>query len=361
MGEKVGLTNCVFEKLCSSENTIFIVFSANTAIAKKEAVCWKNRKFLKNSGLFLNMAKRCFCLFFSGFNVIVVCFFVSGKVAQVLKMLVLFSQFWGFCLFGFRRFRCFCASCCCFLLSRFCFFVALFFLLLDCFWCCSCFVYVVLCFFLFFFLFFCYCFCSFFGGFKGQVRLPKGPPHLALNPPHFFAVSFFFFLEGLRVRSGSPKGHLTCALNPPILFCLFLCFVCFPFFASNRKKTCFPPEKGILVYFSGSPFVSLLPFFGLPLFHFLFLCLSLVLLFLPSFLFLMSISVSCFMFLSCLHFISRCSFVFVFLLVVLFVFNHSIVYVSFASCFVVVVFWAFVALVFVIFWILATYQQTSLK
>ena len=30
----------------------------------------------------------------------------------------------------------------------------------------------------FFFLFF-------FGGFHGQVRWPKGPPHLALNPPYF--------------------------------------------------------------------------------------------------------------------------------------------------------------------------------
>ena len=63
-------------------------------------------------------------------------------------------------------------------------------------------------------MFFC-----FFGGFKGQVRWPKGPPHLALNPPYFlfyfyvFMFLFFvvfvfvflvfvflFFLEGLRVR-----------------------------------------------------------------------------------------------------------------------------------------------------------------
>ena len=52
----------------------------------------------------------------------------------------------------------------------------------------------------------------FFGGFKGQVRWPEGPPHLALNPPYFFFFDFFvflfflfcffvgFFLEGLRVR-----------------------------------------------------------------------------------------------------------------------------------------------------------------
>ena len=78
---------------------------------------------------------------------------------------------------------------------------------------------------LFFFSFFCLfvIFCLFFfggfffGGFKGQVRWPKGPPHLALNPPYFFfcfcflffVLFFLFFLEGLRVRLGGPKGHLT--------------------------------------------------------------------------------------------------------------------------------------------------------
>ena len=43
-------------------------------------------------------------------------------------------------------------------------------------------------FFLFFWAFFV-CFVLlvfFFGGFKGQVRWPEGPPHLALNPPYFF-------------------------------------------------------------------------------------------------------------------------------------------------------------------------------
>ena len=81
-------------------------------------------------------------------------------------------------------------------------------------------------FFLFVFFFFCFClffcFCVlFFGGFKGQVRWPEGPPHLALNPPSFFFFCFFlffcffvfflvvFFWEGLRVRWGGPKGHLT--------------------------------------------------------------------------------------------------------------------------------------------------------
>ena len=60
------------------------------------------------------------------------------------------------------------------------------------------------------FVFFCFFFVLFFGGFKGQVRWPKGPPHLALNPPYFFVFVFcvvffgFVFLEGLR-----GKGHLT--------------------------------------------------------------------------------------------------------------------------------------------------------
>ena len=36
MGEKVGFTNCVFEKLCFTENTSFIVFSANTAFQKQK-------------------------------------------------------------------------------------------------------------------------------------------------------------------------------------------------------------------------------------------------------------------------------------------------------------------------------------
>ena len=77
-----------------------------------------------------------------------------------------------------------------------------------------------------FFVCFCLCFC---GGLTGQVRWPKGPPHLALNPAY---VSFCCFL-------------------------LFLCgFDLFPFFAFNRKP-CFPLKKSISDYFSVSPFVFL--------------------------------------------------------------------------------------------------------
>ena len=52
MVEKVGFTNCVFEKLCFPENTIFIVFSAKHSFQKPKLYVEKNRKFMKNSGLF---------------------------------------------------------------------------------------------------------------------------------------------------------------------------------------------------------------------------------------------------------------------------------------------------------------------
>ena len=87
-------------------------------------------------------------------------------------------------------------------------------------------------FFTFSFIFFCFfcCFLFFFGGFKGQVRWPEGPPQLALNPPYLLFVFVVF---------------------------LFLFFLFFPFLSllSNTKKTCFS-EKGIFVYFWVSAFVS---------------------------------------------------------------------------------------------------------
>ena len=137
---------------------------------------------------------------FLRFNIKRFVFGVSGIVSKVLKCLVFFPSFLGFsgvahcCSSWFGRFRCFCVSCVCFsFLCCFCF----------CFLCfvlgfvvgCCCFVFFVV----------------FFGGFKGQVRWPEGPPHLALNPPYFlfclvffplFCFLFFLFvtLEGLRVR-----------------------------------------------------------------------------------------------------------------------------------------------------------------
>ena len=63
----------------------------------------------------------------------------------------------------------------------------------------SSFVFVFFCFLLLFFV--CFCFVCFLGGFTGQVRWPKGPPHLALSPPYFICfvflfvfVCFFFFV-----------------------------------------------------------------------------------------------------------------------------------------------------------------------
>ena len=109
------------------------------------------------------------------------------------------------------------------------------------------------CFLLFFcFVYFVFVFVLFlFGGFKGQVRWPKGPPHLALNPPYFFVFCFFFvffvlfFFGGFKGQVRWPKGPPHLALNPPYFlffffgFCFFslLCFLCF----SIDKKTCFSP------------------------------------------------------------------------------------------------------------------------
>ena len=115
--------------------------------------------------------------------------------------------------------------------------------------------------FLFFVLFF---FC---GGFKGQVRWPKGPPRLALNPPYLLFLFLFFV---------------------PFLSLLLI------------EKPCFLPKKGIFCLFSVCLFLSPLTFFGLPLFLFLFLCLSLALVILSSFLsffwFLVFVSFSFFFF-----------------------------------------------------------------
>ena len=159
------------------------------------------------------------------FEVLVLLWFVFGVfgiVPGVLKMFV-FPSFWGFsgvassCLFlgleGLGVFVFLCVSCVCFwclCCFCFCFVCFVFVLLLDCFWCwflvCFCFCFSVF----FFFLFFCSCFFlfllfllfCFFGRFKGQVRWPKGPPHLALNPPYFlflFFVLFFVVLFFWRV------------------------------------------------------------------------------------------------------------------------------------------------------------------
>ena len=124
---------------------------------------------------------------------------------------------------------------------------------------------------IFLLLFFFFCF-VFFGGFKGQVRWPKGPPHLALNPPYFL----FFFLV--------------------FVFLSLLCFLCF----FNRQKTCFPPRKGhfLLLIFNVSLSFSLNLFWPPP--------------------FSVSLSLSL-----------CCSFLFSFLLVFFFAFFLFLVFISF--------------------------------
>ena len=92
---------------------------------------------MKNSGLFLNMAKWCFLGLF--FEVLVLLWFVFGVfgiVPGVLKMLVFFpflGAFLGWLLlvyFWVGRFRCFCVSC----------------VSCVCFWCLCCFCFCFVCF-----------------------------------------------------------------------------------------------------------------------------------------------------------------------------------------------------------------------
>ena len=63
--------------------------------------------------------------------------------------------------------------------------------------------------------------------FKGQVKWPKGPPHLALNPPYFLFVFFVFFFLGFSFLVLNRK-----ALLPPLkraFLCIFLCLPLFLF------------------------------------------------------------------------------------------------------------------------------------
>ena len=221
MAEKVGFTNCVFVKLCFPENTIFIVFSAKHSFSKTKTVCWKNRKFMKNSGLFWTWQNGVLGVcFFVGFNVKKVFWCVWYCFTKVLKILV-FPVLGGFsgvdhcCSSGFGRFRCFCVSGVCFsFLSGVCF----------CFVCfvlglvvgCCCFVFLV---------FFLVVLCCFVGSGEVARRATSLGPKPSLFYLFWFCFCFslvlfyffvffcflfvLFFLEGLRVRWGGPKGHLT--------------------------------------------------------------------------------------------------------------------------------------------------------
>ena len=118
------------------------------------------------------------------------------------------------------------------------------------------------------------------------MRWPEGPPHLALNPPYLFFCFCFCFI----FMFFGPLTFLICFS----LFFVFCFFCSFSFFVFNRK-TLFPSQKGIFGLFLSVSLSFSIAFFGLPLFHFFFLCLSLFLSFLPSFLsFFYFLLVSCF-------------------------------------------------------------------
>ena len=99
--------------------------------------------------------------------------------------------------------------------------------------------------FCFLFFVFSFCFVFYFGGFKDQVRWPKGPPHLALNPPNLFVFCFFGFVV--------------------VPFLSLLC---------NTKKPWFPPRKGHYLFIFECLSLFLLSFFWPPPFS-IFLSLSL--------------------------------------------------------------------------------------
>ena len=127
-------------------------------------------------------------------------------------------------------------------------------------------------------VFFLVCFWFlFFGGFKGEVRWPKGPPQLTLNPLCLFCFVLFLFcfclfcfscwvlcvllflvllsLEGFQGQLRWPFGppHLT------LKSCLVVLVVCFRL-CWNEQKTLFPPWK---VFFPSFVFClsSLFPLF----------------------------------------------------------------------------------------------------
>ena len=174
---------------------------------------------MKNSGLFLNMAK-CFFWGFVFCKVLMLkgLFLVCLALFQKCQKCLFFPSFGVFFLgwlivvhlglegLGVLVFLVFVfLFCVAFVSVLFALFLVLWLDVVFFFW----FVYLV--------------YFVFFGGFKGQVRWPEGPPHLALNPNFFLCFFLFFlffccffscfclfvFLEGLRVRWGGPKGHLT--------------------------------------------------------------------------------------------------------------------------------------------------------
>ena len=182
-GWKIGFYS-VFEKLCFIwKHYFYSVFSKTQQLQQKNCMLKKTENIMKNSGLFMNMAKWCF-FGFGFFEVLMVLWCVlcvSGIVSKVLKMFVFPKclgafAWWPILVYlGLEGLGVSLVLVFVFLLFRvlFMFVLALgFVLLLDCCWCCSCLVL----FFVFVSFSFVFCFCS---------------------------------LEGLRVKWSGPKGHLT--------------------------------------------------------------------------------------------------------------------------------------------------------
>ena len=187
--------------------------------------------------------------------------------------------------------------------------------------------------FLFLFLFFCVCFFwffvflffvffwFFFWGFKGQVRWPEGPPHLALNPPYLlfvvccfcFFFLFVFFFGGFKGQVRWPKGPPHLALNPPYLFIFVFVFVFFVPFLSLLliENPVFPLKRAFLFIFCVSLSFSLNLFLASPFFNFSFSVYLFFFSFFPSFLsfffafFCFLVFVSFLFFLLCFCFMKR--------------------------------------------------------
>ena len=204
--------------------------------------------------------------FFWGFNIENVCFWCVWHCLKSVKNVCFFPSFWAFLGWlivvhlgleglGVFVFHVFALLLCVAFVSVL--FALLLVLLLDCFGCWF-FFYCVFVFFVFFGGGVCFfCFVCFVGGFKGQVRWPERPPHLALNPLYllflFFLVFcllvflylfvFCFCFLGRVSGSGEVAQRATSLAPKPSLFVSF-CFFwgggCFLFFAFNREIVFFP-------------------------------------------------------------------------------------------------------------------------
>ena len=138
-------------------------------------------------------------------------------------------------------------------------------------------------------------FLFFFWGFKGQVRWPKGPPHLALNHPHFYWF-VFLFVFGFRFAFLVSFGGFVL-----FFFCVllggFVVFIKIRLFSPWRRGyfcSCF----GVSLCFSlaclTSPFHSLSLSLCLSLSLVLFLLSSVRVLYLFSFLVFLFSCLACF-------------------------------------------------------------------